>query len=106
MRGAAVEVIPIYRTVKSSPGLEKLRSILTSEKVDCLVCTSPSSIHSLAESLGNEMKLLLKGVVIAVIGPIAMESAEKVGLRPAIQPQTSTAPELVRAIREYFKKNV
>jgi uroporphyrinogen III methyltransferase / synthase len=102
-RGASVDVVTIYRTTRSESGLEKLRTLLLSERIDCFVLTSPSAIHFVAETLGNDLETLLKGVAVAVIGPVARQSAEAAGLKPTIQPDRATVPDLVEAIGQYFR---
>ncbi len=93
-RGATVDVVVVYRTVQSDSG--DLKKIITSEKVDCIVFTSPSTIP---EHLAPE----LADVPIAVIGPVTREAARLLGLHPAIEPQESTTAALVAAIRNYFE---
>ena len=101
-RGALVDVVTVYRTVKSVDGLEKIRSILAAGGVDVLVLTSPSAVRFVAETLGNELIPRLSDVAVAVIGPVAAEAVEAVGLKAAIQADKATIKELVAKIRDYF----
>ena len=43
-RGAAVDVVTVYRTVKAD--MADLRTTLTSQKIDVVVFTSPSAVYS------------------------------------------------------------
>jgi uroporphyrinogen III methyltransferase/synthase len=104
-RGAIVDVVPVYRTVKSEAGLADLRTTLSSHAIDALVFTSPSAVRSISETLGDEVTALLSPIPIAVIGPVAREAVESVGLRVVIQPDKATVQDLVEAIERYFAGN-
>jgi len=95
-RGATVDVVTVYRTVKAS--LTDLRMTLTSQKIDAVVFTSPSAVHSVCETLGDEGITL----PIAVIGPVAREAVESVGWKAVIQPARATVQDLIEAIEAYF----
>jgi uroporphyrinogen III methyltransferase/synthase len=88
-RGATLDVVVVYRTVKAEGG--NLREILESEDVDCVVFTSPSTIP---EDIG----MIQPEVAVAVIGPVTREAARLLGLTPTIEPAESTIPALVIAI--------
>ena len=93
-RGATVDIVTVYRTVKAEHG--GIREILEGETVDCIVFTSPSAIpDDLAPLPGN--------IAVAVIGPVTREAAQILGLLPIIVPLQSTIPDLVEAIRIYFR---
>jgi uroporphyrinogen III methyltransferase/synthase len=91
-RGATVDVVTVYRTVKLKPNLFE-------QKIDAIVFTSPSAIRSFAESFGEELSVRLQEIPIAVIGPVAREAAEAVGLQVAIQPDRATVQDLIESIR-------
>ena len=92
-RGATVDVVTVYRTVKAEHG--NIREILKSEKIDCIVFTSPSTIPDDLAPLPNE-------IAVAVIGPVTREAAQLLGLQPVIMPVESSVPVLIEAIRKYF----
>src|SRR5215831_16963843 len=93
-RGATVDVVTVYRTVKALVG--NIGEILETERVDCIVFTSPSTIP-------EDLHMLPTGTALAVIGPVTREAALLVGLNPDIVPVESTIPGLVKAIGEYFQ---
>jgi uroporphyrinogen III methyltransferase/synthase len=93
-RGAVVEVVTVYRTVKAFAG--NIGEILESERIDCLVFTSPSTIP-------EGLHALPTGTALAVIGPVTREAAQLLGLKPDIVPLQSTVPALVDAITSYFR---
>jgi len=94
-RGATVDIVTVYRTVKAFSG--SIGEILESEPVDCIVFTSPSTIPDDLHSLPSRTAL-------AVIGPVTREAAQLLGLKPDIVPAEATIPSLVTAIREHLKK--
>ena len=67
----------------------------SSEKIDCIIFTSPSTIPDDLTSVPAE-------TAVAVIGPVTREAAQLLGLQPTIAPQESTVPALVDAIRRHF----
>jgi uroporphyrinogen III methyltransferase/synthase len=101
-RGARVDVVVVYRTVKASGGLCDLRTILASETISAVVLTSPSAVRFVADELGEDLIPALQSIPIAVIGPVAAEAVESVGLRTVIQPDKATVPDLIQKIRNYF----
>ena len=92
-RGAIVDVIVVYRTVKAFSG--NLGDILESERVDCVVFTSPSTIP-------ENLHMLPTATALAVIGPVTQEAAKLLGLKPDIVPVESTIPSLIDAIAAHF----
>jgi uroporphyrinogen III methyltransferase/synthase len=93
-RGAIVDVIVVYRTVKAISG--DIGEILETERVDCIVFTSPSTIP-------EDLHMLPTGTALAVIGPVTREAAQLLGLKPDIVPVESTVPALVAAISQHFQ---
>src|SRR3989442_2548 len=93
-RGATVDIVAVYRTVKAFSG--NIGEILESERVDCIIFTSPSTIP-------DDLHMLPTGTALAVIGPVTGEAAQLLGLKPAIVPIQSTVPALVDAIRDHFE---
>jgi uroporphyrinogen III methyltransferase / synthase len=92
-RGATVDIVTVYSTVRAFPG--GVGEILQSERVDCIVFTSPSTIP-------DDLHALPTGTALAVIGPVTREAAQLLGFKPDIIPVESTVPGLVEAIRRHF----
>jgi uroporphyrinogen III methyltransferase / synthase len=92
-RGATVDVVTVYRTVKAFSG--NIGEILENERVDCIIFSSPSTIPEGLHSLPT-------GTALAVIGPVTREAAQLLGLKPDIVPVESTVPSLVAAITMHF----
>jgi uroporphyrinogen III methyltransferase/synthase len=93
-RGANVDVVTVYRTVKAFAG--NIGEILETERVDCIIFTSPSTIP-------EGLHTLPTGTALAVIGPVTTEAAQLLGLKPDIVPVQSSVPALVEAIRDHFE---
>jgi uroporphyrinogen III methyltransferase/synthase len=94
-RGATVDIVAVYRTVKAFAG--SIGDILASERVDCIVFSSPSTIP-------EELHSLPAGTALAVIGPVTAEAAQLLGLKPDIVPGESTVHGLIDTIRRYFAR--
>jgi uroporphyrinogen III methyltransferase / synthase len=99
-RGAHVDIVTVYRTIRPAPGARSVAEILSTETIDCIVFTSPSTIRYLAESGGEPVLKLLSKVAIAVIGPVTKDAAVEFGLTSRIIPNQSTIDALVSAIRD------
>jgi uroporphyrinogen III methyltransferase/synthase len=93
-RGATVDIVTVYRTVKALTG--SIGDILAAQRVDCIVFTSPSTIP-------EDLHMLPTDTALAVIGPVTREAAQLMGLKPDIVPVESTVPNLVEAIENYFR---
>ena len=101
--GAEVEVVEVYRTVRPKGGSKRLRQLLTDGNIDVITFTSSSTVNHFAELLKKEnLKKLLRGTVIACIGPVTTRTAKEWGMKVQIQPKRYTIPGLIRAIAEYF----
>lgn len=100
-RGAVVDVVTVYRTVKSA-GLTDLRSHLSHNQIDLVVFTSPSAVRYFGEELGDDLVPSLGSIPVAVIGPVAKEAVEGAGLKAVVQPDRATIQDLIQTIRAYF----
>ena len=101
-RGATVDIVSVYRTVKPVASLSRLREMLESETIDAVVFTSPSAIRNVAEMMEGNLASGLASIPIAVIGPVAREALESTGLKASIMPDRATIQDLVESIRTYF----
>jgi uroporphyrinogen III methyltransferase/synthase len=104
-KGAEVDVVEAYRTVKPRGGTNRLKQLLTDDKIDAITFTSSSTLNHFAKLLKeDDLKKLLRGIAIACIGPITAQTAKRWGMRVQIQPKQYTIPALTQAIAEYFAK--
>ena len=94
-RGAYVEVLPVYRTVKDEHGAAAAASALAAGDVDAVTLTSASAAHRLVAAAGARV---LAGCLIASIGPITSEAARDHGLSVDVEAAEHTIPGLVAAL--------
>jgi uroporphyrinogen III methyltransferase/synthase len=102
-KGAKVDVVETYRTVKPKGGSKKLKELLTKGEIDAVTFTSSSTVNHFIELLKKEdLQQLLKNCVVACIGPITARTAKNWKMRVQIQPKEYTIPALTQAIVKYF----
>jgi uroporphyrinogen III methyltransferase / synthase len=101
-RGAAVDVVPAYRTVRNTANADELRTLLREGKVDAVTFTSSSTVRYFLDLVGEEAARLLQGVVVASIGPITAETATRHGIVSHIVPDSYTIPALADALVRHF----
>ncbi|MDD2273612.1 MAG: uroporphyrinogen-III C-methyltransferase [Desulfuromonadaceae bacterium] len=101
--GAHVDSPVAYRNVFPERLPPETLFALEKRSVDCVTFTSSSTVQNLAAMLGEEMMLdMLKGVVVASIGPITSKSCRDLGLKVDIEPQSYTMDALVEALEVHF----
>lgn len=98
-RGAEVEVVSVYQTVRATEESDTLLPLLRAGQIDAVTFTSSSTVVNFAEMFpGEDLPVLLKGVAIACIGPITAETAGRYGLAAEVIPSTFTIPSLAEAL--------
>ncbi|CAO0821302.1 uroporphyrinogen III methyltransferase / synthase [Desulfarculales bacterium] len=106
-RGALVEVVPAYRTVKPPESAALLQQALD-QGLDVITFTASSTVVNLMALLkpGQRQRLAQmsqKGqITVAAIGPITAKKAQELGLTVHVQPSANTIEALVEAISRYF----
>jgi len=104
LRGATVDVVTTYRTVRPRRGREDLEKTLEAG-IDCITFTSGSTARNLLAMLDDpEAPVRLAGIAIAVIGPTTRRVVEGLGLTVTIEPPEATIPAMSEAIRTYFEE--
>jgi uroporphyrinogen III methyltransferase / synthase len=101
-RGARIDVVPAYRTVRSREAAEEVRGLLRDRRIHIVTFASSSTVKHFFALLGPEAKDLLNGVTIAAIGPITAASAAQLGIPCHIVPDQYTIPALVAALVKHF----
>jgi uroporphyrinogen III methyltransferase/synthase len=101
--GAEVDVVAVYRTLRSDRDAAELLPLFTGGKVDVITFTSPSTVIQFLGIMGPDFRLPSR-VRIACIGPVTAAAARKAGLRVDILQERYTIPELVDAIAAHFEK--
>lgn len=104
--GAEVVTVTAYQTVIGRGGAD-LRSLLAHSLIDVITFTSPSTVNNFMIRLKTEAcKIeLLKDIVIACIGSVTAESAEKQGLKVTVMPAEHTLEGMMNGLAEYFTVN-
>ena len=102
-RGAEVEVVPVYRTVRVADESGTVLSLLQRGQVDAVTFTSSSTVVNFVEMFpGEDLTALLKGVTVACIGPITAETADRYGLGADVIPSIFTIPSLAEALVTHY----
>jgi uroporphyrinogen III methyltransferase / synthase len=73
-RGAEVDVVALYETVREEPGAEAIEA---AQSADYVTFTSSSTVRNLTEALGDRFP---SGARIVSIGPVTSEAARYAGL--------------------------
>ena len=101
--GAHVTAPVIYRNILPERLCPETVLALEKRSVDCITFTSSSTVLNMAELLGADLLVdLLKGVVVASIGPVTSKSCRELGLKVDIEPQEYTLQALSAAIQAHF----
>ena len=101
--GAHVDSPVAYRNIFPKRLPPETLFALEKRSVDCITFTSSSTVQNLAAMLGEEMMLdMLKGVVVASIGPITSKSCRDLGLKVDIEPESYTLDALTEALEAHF----
>src|SRR5207249_4261760 len=105
-QGAEVSVVVAYRTVAEDPereGQPDVYRMLLERRIDVVTFTSPSAVRNFVRILGAEPAAdLLRGTIVASIGPVTADAATQCNIETAIMPATHTVPALADAIVGYF----
>ncbi len=96
-RGWEIDDVTAYRTVRASPPAAEIRDAIKSGGFDAVLFTSSSTVRNLVGIAGKPHAR----TVIACIGPKTAETAQEVGLRVDVQPETADVESLVEAMAQY-----
>jgi uroporphyrinogen III methyltransferase/synthase len=106
MKGAVVDVVPVYRTVLPETDVTRLKEQLRAGAVDVVTFTSSSTVSNFVELIGGteEARGLVRKTTLACIGPITARTAEQHGLPVTIMPGENTVPALAQAIVRFYSE--
>jgi uroporphyrinogen III methyltransferase/synthase len=102
--GGKIDVPVAYRTVKPDSHGKRLRRFLKEGKISIATFTSAATFNNLQEIMGKDADQLLRGVTIAVIGPVTAKAVRKAGLKVHIMPEEATIEAMIEAIIAWVKK--
>lgn len=106
-RGALVDVVPVYRTVRPPESAKRLAEALE-EGLDVITFSASSTVVNLMGLLEPAQRQALieqsrhGRVTVAAIGPITAQKAQELGLTVHVQPATYTIEALVEALAKHF----
>jgi len=98
-RGAIVDVVAVYRTEVERAQAPEARRRLLEAPVDAVTFTSSSTVRSFVELLGPDADRMLRGALVACIGPVTAATARDLGLQVGLVAEHYTIPGLVEALR-------
>jgi uroporphyrinogen III methyltransferase/synthase len=91
-RGAEVDVVALYETVREQPGEEEIEA---AQGADYVTFTSSSTVTNLTEALGDRFP---KGARIVSIGPITSETVRAAGLEVDVEAERHDVDGLLAAL--------
>ncbi len=100
-RGALVDVIPVYETVREPGDGRALAAALVAGQIDVVTFTSASAVRGFAELVGPAA-VRSGQFAAAVIGPVTATTAREFGIRVAVEAEAYTIPGLVDALARHF----
>jgi len=102
-RGARVEVVEAYETVRPRIAPGELERLLTPTP-DAITFTSSSTATNFVKLVESEnLRKILEEAAIASIGPITSETVRRHGLKVSVEATDSTITGLVQALQDYFR---
>jgi len=103
--GAKVDVVTAYETVSSGKKKEEIEKLFDENRVDVITFTSSSTVNNFVEIMGNDFSYP-PNIKIACIGPVTAAAAKKAGFSVDIHQEEYTIEGLVRALTDYFEKEI
>jgi len=101
MRGAEVEILPVYQAVCPAPTGPALLRLFGAEGVDTITFTSSSTVVNFVRAFPDDrLPAVLGDAEVACMGPVTADTARKLGLRVDIVAREYTTHGLVQAIVE------
>jgi len=91
-RGAEVDVVALYETVRERPGDDEIEA---AQSADYVTFTSSSTVTNLVEALGDRFP---KGARIVSIGPITSETVRAAGLEVDVEAERHDVDGLLAAL--------
>lgn len=99
--GGTIDVPVAYRAVRPEVHGKRLKRFLKEGRITIATFTSAATFNNFREIFRDDLDELLKGVAIAVIGPVTAKAIEKAGLKVEIMPKESTIEALVEEIKTW-----
>jgi uroporphyrinogen III methyltransferase / synthase len=100
-RGAIVDVIPVYETVRAAGDGSALATQLLGGTIDVVTLTSASTVRGFVDLVGRTAATSGR-FTAAVIGPVTAAAARELGLAVGVEADEYTVGGLVAALVRYF----
>ena len=101
--GAAVDVVPVYRTAAADPAESGLLDAMD-EGVDAITFTSSSTVLNFVKAVGDISRT--RDAKCFAIGPVTAKTMEENGIKPAGIARTYTIDGLIDVICERLGKSI
>jgi uroporphyrinogen-III synthase len=102
--GAAVDVVPAYRTRPArGPEAAALARVFEIGHPDIVLLTATSTVTALLDALGARAAELLAKPLVASIGPITTRAAQQRGLHVHVTAERYTVEGLLDALEHYYR---
>jgi uroporphyrinogen III methyltransferase/synthase len=98
-RGAEVDVLALYETVREQPGAEEIEA---AQSADYITFTSSSTVTNLAEALGDRFPTAAR---IVSIGPITSETIRARGLEVDVEAERHDIDGLLEALLDDVRRS-
>ena len=100
--GLEVDEVPAYRTLPGSGNIHLAKKLLEDGKIHILTFTSASTVTNFVDMIeADDMAKLLKGVLVACIGPVTARTARDLGLPVQVVADKHTIEGMVDSILTY-----
>lgn len=102
--GAAVTVVPAYRTVVGDTDGQQLAEQLAQGAIELVTFTSSSTVTNLLNLLGENGAQLVAKAKVACIGPITAETCLEQGIKPDVIAEEYTIKGLIEVITAMYRE--
>jgi uroporphyrinogen III methyltransferase/synthase len=96
--GGEIDVATVYRAVNPGVHGKRLKRFLKERKISIVTFTSAATFNNFISIMDKDAHNLLKGVIIAVIGPVTAKAVKTAGFKVNIMPRQATIEGMVREI--------
>jgi uroporphyrinogen III methyltransferase/synthase len=104
--GAHVDAVETYQTIKPDVDKKSILRLLSESSIDAITFTSSSTVSNFAALVGaSDLSGLLRGVLVACIGPITARTAAEYKLDNIVQPESYNSEALVETIVRSISKS-
>ena len=100
-RGAVVDVIPVYETIREAGDGSWLAHDIVAGQIDAITFTSSSTVQHFVDLVGRDAATSGR-FAAAVIGPVTADTARALGIDVAVEAAEYTVPGLVSALARHF----